>query len=638
MAGDERLGVPAVGRPLNVIVDYAGPNVAKAMHVGHLRATIIGDTIKRLFCFAGHEVLGDAHFGDWGLQMGMLIVATRRRHPDLAHFDGDYEGPYEEPLAITLADLQEWYPDMAREVAEDEEVAAEARRATTDLQSGRPGYVALWEHFVRVSRASQEQDFSDLGVEFDLWYGESTVRDMLRPLVDDTLARGIAVRSEGAVVIDVSRPDDKAEITPLVLETSHGAFLYGTTDVATIQLRVSELGADLILYVVDSRQSYHLEQVFRAARRAGLSGGAAMEHIGFGTMNGPDGTPFKTREGGVLRLGDLIEMVTNAAAARLEESDLAALYPGAEQAVIARQVGIAALKFGDLVNNRTSNYVFDVRRFTALEGKTGPYLQMAAVRMDSILARAARRGLAPGAILAPHHETETRLLLRLLQLPEVIDRAMDLRAPNHLAEFRLRGCRRLQSFLRGLPHPDRARPRSAVLVVGDGPDLPPGAGGPARPAGYRGSGSHVGAAQPLRYSRMTRSIQGAVEQGRNVGGDPRVAGCPVLEGRPGQRQGDQTRRPGPAAHHDPDRPARGRTIRRSGPGSRSPGLPAGRSPRCRSEWPAPRSPASPTARPPPASRRARVPTRWPSLQPPRRASTPLPRPPGFRTRTVPGRG
>ena len=435
MARDERLGVPPVRQPLNVIVDYAGPNVAKAMHVGHLRATIIGDTLKRLFRFAGHEVLGDAHFGDWGLQMGMLIVATRRRHPDLAHFDRSYEGPYQGPLDVTLADLQEWYPEMARQVADDEAVAAEARRATTDLQSGRPGYVAIWEHFVRVSRASQEQDFSDLGVEFDLWYGESTVRDLLRPLVDDTLARGIAVRSEGAVVIDVSRPDDKADITPLVLETSHGAFLYGTTDVATIQMRVSELGADLILYVVDSRQSYHLEQVFRAARRAGLSGGAVMEHIGFGTMNGPDGTPFKTREGGVLRLGDLIETVTEAAAARLEESDLAARYSGAERARIARQVGIAALKFGDLVNNRTSNYVFDVRRFTALEGKTGPYLQMATVRMDSILARAARQGLAPGAVLPPRHETETRLVLRLLQLPEVIDRAMELRAPNHLAEF-----------------------------------------------------------------------------------------------------------------------------------------------------------------------------------------------------------
>lgn len=436
MAGDERLGVSPVEHPLKVIVDYAGPNVAKAMHVGHLRATIIGDTVARLFRFAGHDVLGDVHFGDWGLQMGMLIVATRRRRPDLAHFfDRSYEGPYEEPGALTLADLQEWYPEMARQVAEDEAVAAEARQATTDLQSGRPGYVALWEHFVRVSRASQERDFSDLGVEFDLWYGESTVRDLLRPLVDEALAGGIAVRSDGAVVIEVGRPEDKAEITPLVLETSHGAFLYGTTDVATIQMRVTELGAELILYVVDARQSYHLEQVFRAARRAGVSGRASMEHIGFGTMNAPDGTPFKTREGGVLRLGDLIEMVTDAAAARLEESDLATRYSGEERAVIARQVGIAALKFGDLVNNRTSNYVFDLRRFTALEGKTGPYLQMAAVRMDSILARADRQGLAPGAVLPPHHETETRLVLRLLQLSEAIDRALELRAPNHLAEF-----------------------------------------------------------------------------------------------------------------------------------------------------------------------------------------------------------
>ena len=468
MAGDERLGVPPVGRPLDVVVDYAGPNVAKAMHVGHLRATIIGDTLKRLFRFVGHRVLGDAHFGDWGLQMGMLIVATHRRHPDLAHFDGSYEGPYEDLLDVTLADLQDWYPEMARQVADDEAVAAEARLATTDLQSGRPGYVALWEHFVRVSRASQERDFSDLGVEFDLWYGESTVRDLLRPLVDETLARGIAVRSEGAVVIDVSRPDDKAEITPLVLETSHGAFLYGTTDVATIQMRVSELEADLILYVVDSRQSYHLEQVFRAARRAGLSGGAVMEHIGFGTMNGPDGTPFKTREGGVLRLGDLIETVTEAAAARLEESDLAARYSGAERALIARQVGIAALKFGDLVNNRTSNYVFDVRRFTALEGKTGPYLQMATVRMDSILARASRRGLSPGAFLPPRHETETRLVLRLLQLPEVIDRAMELRAPNHLAEFAYEVAADFSRFYEAchiLTEPDPARQASWLGTV-----------------------------------------------------------------------------------------------------------------------------------------------------------------------------
>ena len=435
MADDSRLGMPAVSDPLDVIVDYAGPNVAKAMHVGHLRATIIGDSLKRLFRFAGHRVLGDAHFGDWGLQMGMLIVATRERLPGLPHLDEGAGGPYAEPPSITLADLQQWYPDIAARVGEDEELAGEARRATRDLQSGRPGYVALWEHFVRVSRESQERDFADLGVEFDLWYGESTVRHLLRPMVDGALARGAAVRSEGAVVVDVAEPDDKTEISPLILETSHGAFLYGTTDLATIAMRVDELHADLVLYVVDARQAYHFEQVFRAARRTGLAAGAVLEHIRFGTMNARDGTPFKTRAGGVLRLQDLIGMVTGAAAARLEESDLAAGYPEPERAKIARQVGIAALKFGDLINNRTSNYVFDLRRFTSLEGKTGPYLQMAAVRMGSILDRAVARGFPSGPLMPPTVEVERRLMLRMLQLPEVIDRALDLRAPNHLAEY-----------------------------------------------------------------------------------------------------------------------------------------------------------------------------------------------------------
>ncbi|MDE0168356.1 MAG: arginine--tRNA ligase [bacterium] len=435
MADDPRLGVPAVSEPLDVIVDYAGPNVAKAMHVGHLRATIIGDSLKRLLRFVGHRVLGDAHFGDWGLQMGMLIVAAREHLPDLPHLDGDFEGPYTVPPPITLADLQEWYPAIAARVGADEDVATEARRATRDLQSGRAGYEALWEHFVRVSRESQERDFADLGVQFDLWYGESTVRCRLRPMVDDALAAGVALRSEGAVVVEVAEPDDKTEISPLILETSHGAFLYGTTDLATIAMRVDELDADLVLYVVDARQAYHFEQVFRAARRTGAAGGAGMEHIRFGTMNARDGTPFKTRAGGVLKLQDLIGMVTEAAIARLEESDLAAGYPEEERSTIARQVGIAALKFGDLINNRTSNYVFDLRRFTSLEGKTGPYLQMAAVRMGSILDKAVSRGLVPGPVLPPAAEVERRLMLRMLQLPEVTGRAVELRAPNHLAEY-----------------------------------------------------------------------------------------------------------------------------------------------------------------------------------------------------------
>ena len=468
MAGDARLGVPTATEPLDVIVDYAGPNVAKAMHVGHLRATIIGDSLKRLFRFAGHRVLGDAHFGDWGLQMGMLIVAAREHLPDLPHLDEGFDGPYAEPPPITLSDLQEWYPAIAARVGQQEEVASEARRATRDLQSGRPGYEALWEHFVRVSRESQERDFADLGVEFDLWYGESTVRHRLRPMVDDALARGVAVRSEGAVVVEVGEPGDRAEISPLILETSHGAFLYGTTDLATIAMRVDELHADLILYVVDARQAYHFEQVFRAARRTGAAGDAVLEHIRFGTMNARDGTPFKTRAGGVLRLQDLIGMVTDAATARLEESDLAAGYPEEERSTIARQVGVAALKFGDLINNRTSNYVFDLRRFTSLEGKTGPYLQMAAVRMGSILDKAADRGFGPGRVLPPTAEVERRLMLRMLQLPEVTGRAAELRAPNHLAEYAYELASDFSRFYEAchiLTEPDSRRRSSWLALV-----------------------------------------------------------------------------------------------------------------------------------------------------------------------------
>ncbi len=435
MSDDDRLGVPTVSQPLSVIVDYAGPNVAKSMHVGHLRATIIGDSLKRLFSHAGHHVLGDAHFGDWGLPMGMLIVATDQHHPDLPYFDRSNMGPFPDVAPVSLADLQDWYPEISARVGPDESLAEVAREATTDLQSGRPGYVALWEHFVNVSRESQERDFADLGVEFDLWYGESTVRDRLVPMVARAVESGVATESDGALVIDVSDPSDKKELTPFIIRTSHGTHIYSTFDLATVEHRVEELGTDLILYVVDARQSYHFEQVFRAARRTGAARNVVMEHIKFGTMNGPDGKPFKTRAGGVLRLRDLIELVTEAARSRLDESNLAKDYPEQERSQIARQVGISALKFGDLTNNRASNYTFDLERFTSFEGKTGPYLQMAAVRMKSILRKAADQGLAPGTIVAPSVPAERRLSLRLLQLPEVIGRAIELRAPNQLAEF-----------------------------------------------------------------------------------------------------------------------------------------------------------------------------------------------------------
>ena len=435
VANDGRLGLARVETPSTVIVDYAGPNVAKSMHVGHLRATIIGESLKRLFRHVGHEVLGDAHFGDWGRQMGMLIVVTEQHMPDLPYFDAGYTGSYPDESPVTLEDLQEWYPAISTQADDDEELASAVRRATTELQSGRAGYVALWEHFVRVSRESQERDFADLGVEFDLWYGESTVRQRLAPLVERAVDAGVARTDAGALVIDVAEAGDKNEMNPLIIETGHGAYLYGTTDLATVEMRVDELKADLILYVVDARQANHFAQVFRAARRAGIAGDATLEHIRFGTMNGPDGKPFKTRAGGVLRLRDLIELVTGAALDRLNESHLASDYPEGERLEIARMVGVAALKFGDLINNRTSNYTFDIDRFTSFEGKTGPYLQMAAVRMKSIMRRAAERELAPGEIVAPTVEAERRLMLRLLQLPEAIERAVELRTPSQIAEF-----------------------------------------------------------------------------------------------------------------------------------------------------------------------------------------------------------
>jgi arginyl-tRNA synthetase len=434
MADDPRLGMGEVDGE-TVILDYAGPNVAKAMHVGHLRATIIGDSLARLFALRGNKLIRDPHFGDWGLQMGLVIAEIERRAPDLPYFDPDFTGPYPMDSPVTLADLQEIYPTSAARVEEDPVWAERARQITVDLQRGREGYVALWTHMKRVSEESQRADFARLGVEFDLWYGESDVADRLEPLVARLKEEGVAEESRGAVIIRVDEPGDKRELPPLILETSVGGYLYSTTDLATIDLR-RDLGADLVLYVVDARQSDHFELVFRAARKAGIAPESMrLEHIRFGTMNGKDGKPFKTRAGGVVSLSDLIDLIEKAARTRLAEADIAQEYPPDEQERIVRQVGVAALKFGDLINNRVSDYTFDLDRFSSFEGKTGPYLQYGAVRIRSIQKKASDRDLQPGPILPPIAEPERNLMLELARLPDVIERTAALRAPNHLAEF-----------------------------------------------------------------------------------------------------------------------------------------------------------------------------------------------------------
>lgn len=469
ITADRLLGFAAAAEPKTVIVDYAGPNVAKAMHVGHIRATIIGDSLARLFSFAGHQVIRDPHFGDWGFQMGLLIAAIEQENPDLPYFDdGAEEFPSASP--VTLEDLQRIYPEASQRAREDHAFADLARERTVALQQGHHGYFALWQRMKAVSEASQREDFASLGVTFDLWYGESDVRHRLGPLVELLRQSEFAEISDGALIVRVEERDDNRELPPLILESSAGGFLYSTTDLATVAMRVDELGADLILYVVDRRQADHFTQVFRVARKTGIAPNeVGLEHIGFGTMNGTDGKPFRTREGGVVRLSDLIDIVIGSARTRLDEAHLAEEYPESERLAIAAQVGMAALKYGDLINNRSSDYIFDIDRFSSFEGKTGPYLQYAAVRIKSILRKANDQGLAGGEIQWPRVAAERDLLLELLHFPEIVQRSIDLRAPNHVAEYAHTVAGQFNRFYDAchiLSEPDPIRQASLLGVAG----------------------------------------------------------------------------------------------------------------------------------------------------------------------------
>jgi arginyl-tRNA synthetase len=434
MTGDAQLGAPETGKGQTLVIDFGGPNVAKPMHVGHLRSAIIGDCLQRLFRANGWAVTSDVHLGDWGLQMGQLISEIGRRGTAPIYFDAKFTGPYPDESPVTMDDLEEIYPAASAACKADPARLEEARLATAELQAGRAGYRALWRHFFTVSEVGLRREYGSLGISFDLWKGEAIVDPLIPPMVEDLKARGIAVMSEGALVIPVAEPADKKEIPPLILVKSDGAVLYGTTDLATIIDRVQSQNPDLVLYVVDQRQHMHFEQVFRAAKKAGLNGKAALEHLGFGTMTGPDGKPFKTRAGGVMKLYDLIAMVSNEAAKRLEEQGLAADYPAEERAAIAKAVGIAALKFADLSNHRISDYVFDLSRFTRFEGKTGPYLQYAAVRVQSILRKAEGEGFktATPVIRSPE---ERKLVLALLGLTDAMSGAEGKRAPNILCDY-----------------------------------------------------------------------------------------------------------------------------------------------------------------------------------------------------------
>jgi arginyl-tRNA synthetase len=434
MASDARLGAPETGKGKTAVIDFGGANVAKPMHVGHLRSSVIGDSLQRLFRANGWHVVSDVHLGDWGLQMGQLISEIGHRGIAPIYFDAACKGPYPEQSPVSMEDLEEIYPAASAACKADPARLEEARKATADLQAGRPGYRALWEHFFAVSRFGLEREWGSLGIHFDLWKGEASVEPLIAPMIEDLKARHVAEESEGALVIPVTEEGDKKEMPPLILVKSDGAVLYGTTDLATIVDRVKEQNPDLVLYVVDQRQHLHFEQVFRAARKAHINGHAVLEHSGFGTMNGTDGKPFKTRAGGVMKLYDLIATMTEEANKRLVEQGLANDYPEAEHMDIAKKVGIAALKFADLSNFRLTDYIFDLDRFVRFEGKTGPYLQYAAVRIQSILRRAKDEGHASSAPVVRSPE-ERALVLQLLALPDKMQAAEDNRAPNILCEY-----------------------------------------------------------------------------------------------------------------------------------------------------------------------------------------------------------
>lgn len=441
IADDARAGASPVAQKRRVIVDYGGPNVAKGMHVGHLRASIIGESIKRIYRFRGDEVWGDAHFGDWGFQMGLVITAIEDELGGLA----DAEKLKAKLAALTLDDLEAAYPAAAARARSDAAFRDRARKATAALQAGAEPHRTVWRAMHDVSMAAQKRDFQALGVDFDLWLGESDADPLIADMVGDLERKGLLEDDRGARIVRVAAPgetkkkklDDGTVIEaespdPLLVISSEGSAMYGTTDLATILMRVREQAPDLILYVVDQRQADHFEQVFRAAAKAGYIARDKLEHVGFGTMNGADGKPFKTRAGGVLKLGDLIGQAEEKARARLHEAGLAEEYEPAEFDDIAHKVAIAAIKFADLSNFRGTSYVFDLDRFISFEGKTGPYLLYQAVRIKSILRKA--EGAGGAGPIAIGHDAERALAIELDGFDRALRLAYEKKAPHFLAE------------------------------------------------------------------------------------------------------------------------------------------------------------------------------------------------------------
>ena len=435
MQADKDLSVEKAKEPKKIVIDYGGANVAKPLHVGHLRSAIIGESIKRMGRFLGHKVIGDVHLGDWGLQMGLIITELKKRSPELVYFDDSFEGDYPEEAPFTVSELEEIYPAASAKSKEDEAYKNEALEATLQLQQGKRGYRALWNHIMRVSVEDLKKNYSKLHVDFDLWMGESDADRYIPDMVDYLKKNNYAYVDQGALVVDVKEESDTKEIPPCMILKSDGASLYNTTDLATIVQREEDYHPDEIIYVVDKRQELHFVQVFRCAKKAKMvEEKTDLSFVGFGTMNGKDGKPFKTREGGVMRLERLIAEINDEMYKKIVENR-SVKDENAQKT--AEMVGLAAIKYGDLSNQASKDYIFDVERFTSFEGNTGPYILYTIVRIKSILEKYMQEGKNPeeGTILEAVNDSEKNLMLELSKFNSVIAPAFEEKAPHKICSY-----------------------------------------------------------------------------------------------------------------------------------------------------------------------------------------------------------
>ena len=441
MKADEgRFGCDKAAHPKTIIVDYGGANVAKPLHVGHLRSAVIGESIKRIGKFMGHHMIGDVHLGDWGLQMGLIIVELKERKPDLVYYDESYTGEYPKEAPFTISELEDIYPTASKKSKEDEAFREAAMEATSQLQAGRRGYRALLAHILDVSVTDLKKNYDNLNVSFELWKGESDAQPYIPDMVQMMKDKGFAYMSEGALVVDVKEDTDTKEIPPCIILKSDGASLYSTTDLATIVMRMQDYNPDAIIYLTDQRQSMHFVQVFRCARKTGLVGpDVELTHIGFGTMNGKDGKPFKTRDGGVMRLEYLLdeineEMLKKITENQKEKENLDISEEEAKQT--AKTVALAAVKYGDLSNQASKDYCFDIERFTSFEGNTGPYILYTIVRIKSILKKyTAKNSLPDAPILGAHSASEKNLMLVLSRFNVMMENAYEEKAPHKICAY-----------------------------------------------------------------------------------------------------------------------------------------------------------------------------------------------------------